>query len=311
MPADKNSHGLPSFLDPDVVSRTARLELRARRVVEGMISGLHRSPYHGYSIEFAQHREYLPGDDIKHIDWKVWARSNRFYLKQYEEETNLRCTIMLDCSRSMAYGEAGEGTSKFDFASLLTAVLGILLQQHQDAVGAVLFDTDVRTVLPPSNVRGQLDRLFTALAECEPDHRSDVDEVFGKLPGLVQRRGVIALISDLFLEDEALAKLLRSLAARRHDVIVFHLLHEDEIKFPFTDPTQYQDLESDDEIMADPLALRAAYLEEVDKFRTSTGRLCGGLGIDYVPLHTGEHMDAVLARYLLERQHGRKGGGTR
>lgn len=291
-----------NYLNPDVLSEIDRMDLRARYVVEGFISGLHRSPYHGLSVEFAQHRQYVPGDDVSHIDWKVWARADRFYVKQYEEETNLECTLLLDCSKSMAYGTDGDGMSKFDYGATLAASMAYLLQQQQDASGLVLFDRDIRTELPTSSHPRHIHAICEELQSAEPDDRSDVSDVFPRMAARVQRRGLVILISDLFFEREDLKKGLMQLRHRQQEVVVFHVLHEDELTFPFRDNTLFRGLESDQELMAEPPALREAYLEALEDFQKNVRQVCSQGAIDYVQLSTAEHLQAALSRYLASRQ---------
>ena len=290
------------FLDPRVLNRIGRLELRARNIVEGTISGLHRSPFSGFSVEFASHREYVPGDEIKHIDWKVWARADRLYIKQYEEETNLRCTILLDCSRSMAYGDEGPGMSKFGYAATMAASLAYLLQRQQDGVGLVLFDTAVRLNLPVSSHPSHMRRIMHELNEAKPDRETDVSDVFHRLAEEIPKRGLIVLISDLFVDAETLTRALSHFRHRRHEVIVLHVMHDDELEFPFRDNTLFRGLEQDVELMTDPRALRKAYLAALEKFQALVRRQCANGGMDYVLAATGDPMDAALSAYLAFRR---------
>lgn len=290
-----------NYLDPAVLAEISRLDVRARFAVEGFISGRHRSPYHGQSVEFAQHRQYVPGDDVAHIDWKVWARANRYYIKQYEEETNLHCTILLDCSKSMAYGTDEEGMSKFDYGATLAACLAYLLQRQQDASGLVLFDRDIRSELPTSSHPRHVNAMLKELQEAEPDHRSDVDSVFPHVVSRVRQRGIVVLISDLFFDPETLEKGVMQLRHRRQEVVVFHVLHDHELNFPFRDNTLFRGLETDQELMAEPPALRQAYLKALEDFQKKVRKTCSRGGIDYVPLSTAEHLQAALSRYLASR----------
>ena len=292
------------YLDPKVLNRIARLDVRARTVVEGFISGLHKSPYQGYSVEFATHREYVPGDEVKHIDWKVWARADRYYVKQYEEETNLRSTLLLDASRSMRYGTGDRAgrMSKFEYAATVAASLAYLLQQQQDAVGLVTFDTDVRRSLPPSSHPSHLKLLLHELAETEPDRRTDVSDAFHRLAEQIATRGLLVLISDLFLDLDALRRTLQHFRHRRHEVVVFHVMHEDELEFPFQDNTLFRGLEIDREILTEPRALRRAYLEAVAGYLERVRRLAATHGVDYMLMSTADPLDAALASYLAFRQ---------
>ena len=292
------------YLDPKVLNRIARLDVRARTVVEGFISGLHKSPYQGYSVEFATHREYVHGDDIKHIDWKVWARADRYYIKQYEEETNLQSTVLLDASKSMRYGEASRDgrMSKFDYAATVAASLAYLLQQQQDAVGLVTFDTEVRRTLPPSSHPSHLKLLLHELSQTEPDHLTDVADVFHRLAEQIPRRGLVVLLSDLFLDLDSLRRSLQHFRHKRHEVVVLHVMHEDELEFPFQDNTLFRGLEIDREVLTEPRALRQAYLEAVGRFLGRVRRLCAAGGIDYMLMSTSDPLDAALASYLAFRQ---------
>jgi len=292
------------YLDPKVLNRITRLEVRARTVVEGFISGLHKSPYQGYSVEFATHREYVHGDDIKHIDWKVWARADRYYIKQYEEETNLRSTILLDGSRSMRYGEGDRHgrMSKFDYAATVAGSLAYLLQQQQDAVGLVTFDTEVRRSLPPSSHPSHLKLLLHELARTEPDRRTDVSDIFHRLAEQIAKRGLVVLISDLFVDLDALARALQHFRHKRHEVVVFHIMHEDELTFPFEDNTLFRGLEIEREVLTEPRALRRAYLDAVEGFLERVRRLAATSSVDYRLMSTADPLDAALASYLAFRQ---------
>ena len=292
------------YLDPKILNRITRLDVRARTIVEGFISGLHKSPYQGYSVEFATHREYVHGDDIKHIDWKVWARADRYYIKQYEEETNLQGTILLDASRSMRYGEAARDgrMSKFDYAATIAASLAYLLQQQQDAVGLVTFDTEVRRTLPPSSHPSHLKLLLHELSQTEPDRRTDVSDVFHRLAEQIPRRGLVVLLSDLFVDLDSLTRSLQHFRHKRHEVVVFHVMHEDELEFPFQDNTLFRGLEIEREVLTEPRALRQAYLEAVGRFLGRVRRLCAMNGIDYMLMSTSDPLDAALASYLAFRQ---------
>ena len=296
-----------NYLDPKTLERVKRLDVRARLVVEGFLTGQHKSPYHGFAVEFAAHREYSPGDDIKHIDWKVWSKTDRLYIKEYEEETNLKCTILLDSSKSMRYGEKAQVPwSKYDYAATAAASLAYLLQQQQDAVGLVTFDTKVERNLPPSAHPSHLKRMLHELELVQPDNKTDVSEVFPELARQIRKRGMIVLISDLFVDLETLAETLRQFRLRRHEVILFHVLHEDELTFPFQDNTLFKGLEVDQQLHAEPRALRRSYLEVMENFLTKVRKLCATAGIDYVLLNTEEPLDATLSSYLTFRQRTRR-----
>ena len=297
-----------SYLDAKTLDRIKRLDVRARLVVEGFITGQHRSPYNGFAVEFATHREYAPGDDIRHIDWKVWSKTDCFYIKEYEEETNLKCTLLLDASKSMKYGA---GVSKFDYAATCAASLAYLLQQQQDAVGLVTFTTKVDKNLPASSHPNHLKLMLHEMEQTQPDNGTDVSTVFLELARQVRRRGIVVLISDLFLDRKTLGEALKQFRLRKHEVIVLHVMHDDELTFPFQDNTLFRGLESPVQLHTEPRALRRAYIESVERFQAEVRKTCATLGIDYVLLNTKEPLDAALASYLAFRQKTRRSAAHR
>ena len=299
-----------NYLDSKTLDRIKRLDVRARLVVEGFITGQHRSPYHGFAVEFATHREYAPGDDIRHIDWKVWSKTDRLYIKEYEEETNLKCTILLDCSKSMRYGSqtgsTGDDWSKFDYAATGAASLAYLLQQQQDAVGLVTFNPKVEKNLSPSSHPNHLKLMLHELQETSPDDKTDVAHVFPELARQIRRRGMVVLFSDLFLDIPTLAESLKQFRLRRHEVIVFHVMHDDELTFPFQENTLFRGLEMPVQLHTEPRALKRAYLEAVEKFLGQVRTTCATTGVDYVLMNTKEPLDAVLGSYLTFRHKVRR-----
>ncbi|EMI21085.1 protein containing DUF58 [Rhodopirellula maiorica SM1] len=284
---------------PEVTARIRRLELTARRVVEGFLSGMHRSPYFGQSIEFLQHRQYTRGDEIRHIDWKVYARQDRLHIKQYEEETNLRLTLLVDRSASMAYGD-GE-SNKFDYSASIAASLAYLALRQKDATGLVTFDTKVRSTVPAKSNQQQLNRILATLDSVGADGRTDLVSVAKEISQGIPRRGLVVIISDL-LGVDSLLEGLRLLRQRGHDVAMFHVLHDHEIDFEFNGATRFEGLESEDFLNCNPRALREGYLAALDEFLTSTKKACGRLSIDYLQVRTSEPLDAVLAKFLAARQ---------
>ena len=267
------------YLRPEVTQRIRRLELTARRVVEGFLSGMHRSPYFGQSIEFLQHRQYLPGDEIRHIDWKVYARQDRLHIKQYEEETNLRLNLLVDRSASMAYGDGD--LNKFDYAASVAASLAYLALRQKDACGLTTFDTDVRDGVPAKSNQQQLTRILSLLEEIGSDGRTDLIRVAKQVGQSLPRRGLVVIISDL-LGVDSLVEGMRVLRSRGHDVALFHVLHDDEIDFPFNGATRFEAMESADLLNCNPKALREGYLVALDEFLTATRKACGRLSIDYI-----------------------------
>ena len=296
MPAERH-------LDTKTIERIKRLDVRARLVVEGFLTGQHKSPYHGFAVEFASHREYVPGDDIRHIDWKVWSKTDRYYIKEYETETNLQSTIMVDASKSMKYGAHSERQwSKYDYAATAAASLAFLLQQQQDAVGLVTFTTQVDCRLPPSSHPSHLKRLLHELEQTQPDHQTDLHEVFGQLAAQVRTPGIVVLISDLFADPQQLSDALDQLRLRRNEVVVMHTLHADELEFPFAGNTLFRGLETARELQSDPRALRKSYLKIMQRFIERMRTMCASKGVDYVLMNTNDPLDAVLASYLNFRQ---------
>lgn len=295
-----------NYLDPKTLDKIKRLDVRARVVVEGFITGQHRSPYHGFAVEFASHREYAPGDDLRHIDWKVWSKTDRLYIKEYEEETNLKCHILLDCSKSMRYGGVDGGWSKFDYGATAAASLAYFLQQQQDSVGLVTFSTKVDKILPASTHPSHMKLILHELQNTQPDNKTDVADVFPELARQFRRRGMIVLISDLFVDPAKLAEAVRQFRLRRHEVILFHIMHDDELTFPFQDNTLFVGLEDPIRLHTEPRALRRSYLEAVDRFRAEVRKVCAVANIDYVLMNTKDPLDGVLSSYLTFRQKTRR-----
>lgn len=296
----------PTYLDPEILTKIARLELRARLVVEGFVSGMHKSPYHGFSVEFASHREYVPGDDIRHIDWRLFGRADRYYVKQYEEETNLRTHILLDCSRSMAYPDHPRAgwLNKFDYASTLAASLIYLLMLQQDAAGLVLFDHTVREQIPPTSSTARLQEMIQLIERNPPDNTTDMKALFAELAERVTHRGLVIVISDFLTDVDDVIAGLQRLRHDRQDVIVLHVLDHDEIEFPFDDNTMFEGLEHPDvQLLTDPQSLRASYLEIVQDFIGRLRSACVDHRIDYQLLSTREPISAGLSAFLAARMH--------
>jgi uncharacterized protein (DUF58 family) len=305
------------YLDPAVLSKIERLELRARAVVEGFVSGRHRSPFRGFSLEFADYRGYVPGDDLRHLDWRMFARTRRYYVKQYELETNLTCHVLLDVSRSMAYGspDAHRQLPKLEYAKLLAASLAVLVVRQGDAVGLGLFDRDVRAFLRSSSKEEQVRRLCALLEETPNDGKSDLRAALRALGERLTHRGIVAVISDLFDDPDALRDGLRALRVRGHEVILFHVLDDYELTLPFDGAVQFLGLESGDRLSCHPRLMRKAYVEEVARYLDRVRRLAMSDGVDYACLRTSAGLDAALTGYLAARarltQGGQAAGGYR
>jgi uncharacterized protein (DUF58 family) len=287
------------FLHPEAVKRIARLDLRARYVVEGFLSGLHRSPYFGQSVEFRQHREYTFGDDLRYVDWKVWAKQDRYYVKQFEEDTNLRGTFLVDVSNSMRYGNGA--MTKYEYGCTIAVSLAYLLLRQQDAAGCVAFDDSVRTTVPLRTRRNHLDSIIQALEVTTPRDKTGLYPVLREVTETYPRRGMIILISDLLTEREGFFRGLKLLRSRGHDVLVFHVMDDDELDFPFTGPTRFEGLESPDILRCNPRALREGYLAALRTYLEEVRRGCLGRGVDYALLRTSQPLDAALATYLSNR----------
>jgi len=296
------------LLDPQALAKLNHLELIARGVVEGMVTGRHRSPYKGFSVEFAEHREYAPGDDIRDLDWKVYGKSDKYYIKQYIEETNLRSVILLDASGSMKYrgsrSEKREGVclSKFEYGQYLAASLAHLMIHQQDAVGLVTFDTQVRHYIPPRGRPGHLRVILQELDETIPGDETDLAPIFHDIAERVHRRGLIIIISDMFDDPDEIAGALHHFRYRRHEVVILHVMAEEELEFPFDAFSEFRNLEiSGHNVQLDPQSIRTAYLDEVRGFIEDLRMGCGKMHIDYVPISTSRPFDAALADYLAIR----------
>ena len=296
------------LLDPHVIRRIARLELRARHVVEGFLSGMHRSPYFGQSVEFLQHREYAWGDDLRDVDWKVWAKQDRYYVKQYEEDTNLRCTLLCDVSTSMRYGNGA--MNKYEYGCTIAASLAYLLLRQQDAVGCVAFDDATRMTVPLRTKRNHLDSIVQAMEISKPQNKTDVYQMLRTVAEAYPRRGLMVLISDLLVDRSGLFRGLNLLRSRGHDILVFHVLDDDELDFPFTGPTRFDGLELPEQLRCNPRALREGYLAALASYLEEVRRGCVRHAVDYALLRTSQPLDAALAAYLTNRSgmHHRKRG---
>jgi uncharacterized protein (DUF58 family) len=286
-------------LHPEAIKRISRLDIRARYIVEGFLSGMHRSPYFGQSVEFRQHREYTWGDDPRYVDWKVWAKQDRYYVKQFEEDTNLRCTLLADVSNSMRYGRGP--LSKFEYACTIAVSLGYLLLRQQDAVGCVSFDESTRVSVPLRTKRNHLESIIQALDVSNPKNKTDMFQILRTVAETYPRRGMVVLVSDLLAERPGLFKGLKLLRSRGHDVLVFHVLDDDELDFPFQGPTRFEGLESPDILRCNPRALREGYLKALGAYLEEVRRGCSAHAVDYALIRTSQPLDAALAAYLSNR----------
>jgi len=297
-----------SAIDPRALMRIKSLQLRAKVAVEGFIKGIHRSPYHGFSVEFSEYREYSPGDDTRFIDWKLFARSDRYQVKRFEDETNLRCYLVVDTSRSMAY-KSGE-YSKGEYARTAAATIAYFLSRQRDAVGLLTFDDKVTDYLPPRHRPGQLRRLMGML-EREPEGKAtDLAKPLEEIAATVRKRGLVILISDLLVPLDSLRTRLGYLKSRRHDVVVLRVLDPAEVHFTFTNPSMFQDVESGRELYVDPDAVRGQYLQRFNAHAAEVAKTCSDLGIEFQQLTTDRPLELVLFDLLKARMR-RRGSPSR
>ena len=292
---------VPDFLNPEVAARLDSLSLRAKLVVEGFIAGLHRSPYHGYSVEFAEHRAYGPGDEIRHVDWKLFGKTDRYYIKRFEEETNLKSYLLIDQSRSMTFS-SGAG-SKLAYAQTLAAALAYLMLKQQDAVGLALFDSELRRYLPPRAKPSHIKALIGILSSITPGPETRMSPMLHKLAESIAKRGLIILISDLLDDPDEVMMGLKHLRHKQHEVIVFHLLDPQELEFSFSTRTRFRDLESGDSLTTEPWHIRKDYRAAIDRFIRHYRSLCRKHKIDYQLITTDQPLDLALTEYLLKRRH--------
>jgi uncharacterized protein (DUF58 family) len=286
-------------LHPEAIARIARLELRARAVVEGVLAGLHKSPYKGQSVEFLQHREYVRGDDLRRVDWKVWGRQDRLYMKEFEEETNLRLALLVDASASMDYRSGP--LSKYDCAATLAASLAWLALSHGDAAGCAVFDDKVRASVPARTKRSQLTSVVEVLETPRGGRGTAFMPVLRSLAETLPRRGLVVVVSDLLGDRDGVFKGLQMLRKRGHDLVLLHVLDDDELDFPFDGPTRFEGLEIPDHIACNPRALRAGYLAALEDFLADVRRQAAAARCDYSLVRTREPLDAALVKFLSRR----------
>src|SRR4051794_26109146 len=290
-------------LHPEVIKRIGRLEIRARHIVEGLLSGMHRSPYFGQSVEFLQHREYAAGDDLRRVDWKVWAKQDRLYVKQYEEDTNLRCCLLVDVSASMGYGNGP--LTKLDYAITVAAALAYLLLRQQDAVGCAIFDETIRQTIPLRTSTSHLTTIVRALEPRKPHDKTQIYDVLARAAEIYPRRGMMVLISDLLVDPREVQRGLRLLRQLGHDVLVLHVLDDDELDFPFGHPARFEGLETVDQLTCNPRALREGYLAALGQYLETIRHNCAHDNVDYQLVRTSAPLDAALTTFLTHRMRER------
>jgi uncharacterized protein (DUF58 family) len=289
------------YLKPEVIRQVARLDLRAKFIVEGFIAGLHSSPFHGFSVEFSEHRKYAAGDNIADIDWNVYAKTDRYYIKKFQAETNLTGYLVMDLSGSMGYTYRQDLT-KFEYGISLAAALGYLMIHQQDPVGLIAFDKQVRQSLAPRSKRTQLGNILSLLAKLAPAGETDVATSLHQVASMIRHRSLVMLFSDMLGDAQPIYRALHRLRHAGHDVIIFHILDEAEALFPFDGMVELEDNETREKLLVDADGIKADYLDEVAAFQAAYRKECVGARIDYVPLHTGMPFDKALMSYLLSRQ---------
>lgn len=291
------------YFRPQILSGLANLTLKSRQVVDGVLSGLHDSTFRGYSVEFTEHRQYSPGDDIRHIDWKAYGKSDRYLIKEYEEETNLKGFIMVDASASMDYGP--EGATKWEYACCLAASLSYLLLRQRDAAGLLIFSDQVKTALPPVTRKSHLKQIDQALAGVSPGGRASTERLMATAQSIAPRRGLVIYISDLLDQHEEAIQGLKRLMYRKNEIIVFHILDNAELEFPFTDLARFEDLELGDMVMTDPLSIRKEYRLRMQAFLDQCAQMCRSGSIEYQLMDTSVPLQIALAKYLSGRTSNR------
>jgi uncharacterized protein (DUF58 family) len=306
------------YLAPETLVQLSPFELRAKMIVEGVMSGMHRSPYHGMAVEFAEHRAYVPGDDLKHLDWKVYGRSDKLYVKRYQQETNLDVILLVDASASMSYGtlavKSGWGGTtasakrrvwtKFDHAAAVAVAIGYLCLHQQDRVGLVVFADEIRDLVKRSSARGQWRRIVTALSGQPVEASTDLVKVTDQALGKITNRALFVMISDFFDDPESIRQALARIRHRRHDVILLHVLDRQELRFDFSQPAPFEGLENEGRLRIDPRALRRAYLDSLTHHADTVASTARGFGFDYLRLDTHEPVGPALS-FLLARRNAR------
>ena len=288
------------YLDPEIVGKLKGMELRARMVVEGFIAGMHKSPYHGFSVEFAEHRQYMPGDNIRDIDWKVYAKSDRYYIKQYEEETNLKAYLLLDCSASMRYSSGG--AVKHDYAATLAAALSYMMLKQRDAVGLVAFDEKIRRYVPPRSKSGHLHVLLQEIANQKPSEKTDIATTLHEMAERINRRGLIIIFSDLLDDADKIISGLKHFRYKNHEIIVFHILDPRERDFAFPREAIFKDIETGEELTTLPWQIKKHYTRLTQEFSDRIASECRQSRIDYHLIDTSVPFDIALNAFLAKRE---------
>jgi uncharacterized protein (DUF58 family) len=288
-----------NFLDPSILAGLDNLELRARVVVEGFLSGMHKSPHRGFSVEFNDYRNYNRGDDMRHVDWKLYARSDKFYIKQYEDETNVRCVIVLDTSASMAYSSGG--ISKLNYGVTLASALAYFIMRQRDAVGLITFDDEIKEFLPPKCRQPHLMRILRALSQVKPGAKTDVVKPLINLAATLTKKSIVVLITDMLDDEERIIRTLQNLRAMGNDVITFQIMDDAELNFPFNEASEFIDMENDESFITTPATIRKSYLDNLNEFLSFCKKECQTSGVDYCLLNTAKPLDEALSSYMSKR----------
>ncbi|MDE0731775.1 MAG: DUF58 domain-containing protein [Gammaproteobacteria bacterium] len=288
-----------NFLDPSILAGLDNLELRARVVVEGFLSGMHKSPHRGFSVEFNDYRNYNRGDDMRHVDWKLYARTDKFYIKQYEDETNVRCVIVLDTSASMAYSSGG--ISKLNYGVTLASALAYFIMRQRDAVGLITFDDEIKEFLPPKCRQPHLMRILRALSQVKPGTKTDVVKPLTNLAATLTKKSIVVLITDMLDDEERIIRTLQNLRAMGNDVITFQVMDDAELNFPFNEASEFIDMENNESFITTPATIRKSYLDNLNEFLSFCKKQCQTSGVDYCLLNTANPLDEALSSYMSKR----------
>ena len=288
------------LLSNESLSNLENLHIKAKKVVEGFIVGLHRSPYHGFSVEFSDHRPYGLGDEVRHIDWKLWGKTDRFFVKRYEEETNLKAHLLIDCSQSMSYGS--NNSNKLEYAKILGASLSYMLIKNQDAVGLYAFDSNVKKIIQPKSTKGHLSTILSEIEKLEAANKTNIAQAIHECADKTHKKGLVIVISDLLDDEHKILTSLKHLLYKGHEVIVFHILDNQEINLDFNDRVKFVDLENKHTIIADTRQLNKIYKKKISKFIDFYKKNCFKKKIDYVNITTNQSLDIALSEYIMKRK---------
>tara|TARA_Y100000817_G_C16850502_1_gene541905 strand:- start:504 stop:1394 length:891 start_codon:yes stop_codon:yes gene_type:complete len=289
-----------NLLSNESLSNLENLHIKAKKVVEGFIVGLHRSPYHGFSVEFSDHRPYGLGDEVRHIDWKLWGKTDRFFVKRYEEETNLKAHLLIDCSQSMSYGS--NNSNKLEYAKILGASLSYMLIKNQDAVGLYAFDSNVKKIIQPKSTKGHLSTILSEIEKLEAANKTNIAQAIHECADKTHKKGLVIVISDLLDDEHKILTSLKHLLYKGHEVIVFHILDNQEINLDFNDRVKFVDLENKHTIIADTRQLNKIYKKKISKFIDFYKKNCFKKKIDYVNITTNQSLDIALSEYIMKRK---------